>query len=109
MARRIHIGNVRILDPTDPYHKEGIILIKDKEYYYSRFRNMICLDNGIQINNKGQALEDYSFLQEHNQSTENILYMEENLKSYVVSEKEFKEKIKIMKKNKKENEKNRYK
>ena len=105
MARRIFIGNVRILDTKDPYHNKGVVLVKNYEYYYSRFRRIICFENGILVNNKSQALEDYDFLTQNNQSPERLLYMEENINSYLVSNKEFNKKIKVMKKVKKENEK----
>ena len=52
MSRVIHIGNVRVLDTTDPFHKEGIILKKDLEFYYTRFKKIVCLNNGIYMNNR---------------------------------------------------------
>ena len=98
MSRVIHIGNVRVLDTTDPFHKEGIILKKDVEFYYTRFKKIVCLNNGIYMNNKREAIEDYDYLTQTNQSTENLLYMED-ISSYKVSDKDFKNKIKTMKKN----------
>ena len=50
------------------------------------------------MNNKREAIEDYDYLTQTNQSTENLLYMED-ISSYKVSDKDFKNKIKTMKKN----------
>lgn len=96
--RKIHIGNVRILDENDPIRKEGIILVKDVEFYYTRLNKIVCLNNGAYVNNKREALDDYEFLVQTNQSPTGLLYMED-IDSYSVTDKDFKNRIKVMKKN----------
>lgn len=98
MSRIIHIGNIRVLDEKDPMFKEGIILKKDVEFYYTKFRKIVCIENGVYMNNKREALEDHEFLTQTNQRPNNLFYMED-VGAYKISNKDFKNKIKTMKKN----------